>query len=85
MSPVGEPHMTLQSFYRIQFSAGQADHYPIALFDHVVIFNGLANITTQPLLQLIAFSLLLFGYFSHLNTSTYVGITDFPGLESRVL
>ena len=45
------------------FTAGQANHNPVAVFDHVEIGNGFADVTAQALLQFIEVVLFFFANF----------------------
>jgi hypothetical protein len=39
-------------------AAGQADHHPVAVLDHVEILNGPTNVAPQPFLKLVEIELL---------------------------
>ena len=80
-----EIHQNIQHRIGV-FAPRQADHDAVALFNHVVVFNGLAHVAAQPLLQLVSFGFLLFREFSHVYAGAPVEITDYSSLnQSRIV
>ena len=57
-----------------------ADHHPVALFDHVEVHDGAADLAAQALFELVVFAMLFAGgAMSHLGCRTVVGAGCDPG------